>query len=351
MSKVRTVRPEEKKDIMHMWDVVFHESDAYMELYFKRKFRPELCIAAEEEGSLVSSLEILSYPFMFHRILSASGYLSGVATLPQWRGKGLMGEILAEAFRYQRQLGHLVSTLIPASDTLYDLYTRYGFVTAFRLQTRVVSRTPGTEARHLTKWEGQLSEQVIDYYDEHQQTFTIASLKTMDDLDVVAMEHQAGGGEIWTMQRRGQICGMAFALFRGEQLLIKEAWTDQESEQEVLLESLMQQYGVEHCQVVTAACGDGQPLGMARIVHVQRALMLYAMAHPYQRATLQVHDPFVPENCGVYLLQGGECQLISVDGQGLPVDIAQLTQFLLLGGQLDGLSHPPIAPYMNLMLN
>ena len=74
-----------------MWDVVFHESSTYMELYFKRKFRPELCMAAEEDGTLVSSLEILPYPFIFHRTLGGSGYLSGVATLPEWREGGLMG--------------------------------------------------------------------------------------------------------------------------------------------------------------------------------------------------------------------------------------------------------------------
>lgn len=351
MSKVRTVRLKEKKDIMHMWDVVFHEGSAYMELYFRRKFRPELCMAAEEDGILVSSLEILPYPFIFHRTLGSSGYLSGVATLPEWRGRGLMGEVLAETFRYQRQLGQLVSTLIPASASLYELYARYGFVTAFHLHREMVHRETDAKVWPLVKWEGKLEEQIYDYYDQQQQKYVIASLKTVDDLDVVALEHWAGGGEIWTMQQEGKICGMAFAIWQGQELLLKEVWADDKEQKRELVQSLMQHYGVKQCWVTTAARADGEPLGMARIVHVQRALTLYAMAHPYQRAILQVHDPFVVENCGVYVLQGGECQVTFTQGQGMPVDIAQLTKFLLLGGQLDGLSHPQIEPYMNLMLN
>lgn len=351
MSKVRTVRIDEKKEIMHMWDVVFGESNAYMQLYFGRKFRPERCMAVEQDGKLVSSLEILPYPFAFHKMMAGSGYLSGVATLPEYRGRGLMGQMLIETFRYQRQLGQLVSTLIPASHSLYDLYEKYGFVTAFRLQNQVIDRDSTTQRLPITQLEGTLSEQVYDCYERHQRRYAIGSLKTPDDLDVVALEHRAGGGEIWAVQGKEQVDALAFAIWQGKKLWLKEVIAENEVQRMALVQTLMAHYRVQQCELTTGGCEDGTPLGMARVVHVQRALSFYAMAHPYQHAVLKINDPLVPENCGTYVLQGGECQLVPEETNALEVDIALLTKFLLLGGSLDGLQHSPIHPYMNLMLN
>lgn len=351
MSKVRTVRTHEKKEIMHMWDVVFGEGEAYMQLYFGRKFRPERCMAVEEDGKLVSSLEILPYPFAFHQMQAGSGYLSGVATLPEYRNRGLMGQMLVETFRYQRQLGQLVSTLIPASASLYDLYERFGFVTAFRLQEQVIARDGTTQRLPITLLEGPLPEQVYDCYDRNQRRYAIGSLKTPDDLDVVALEHRAGNGEIWAVWKQEQVEALAFAIWQGEELLLKEVIAQDEAQRMALVQTLMAHYQVQQCRLTTGGCEDGKPLGMARVVHVQRALSFYATAHPYQHAVLKVNDPLVPENCGVYVLQGGECRLAPEGTNGMEVDIPTLTEFLLLGGNLGGLWHAFVQPYMNLMLN
>ena len=77
-----------EQQVWDMWKTVFGDSDDYMQLYFKYKYRNENTLIYIEDDKAVSSLQMLSYKFTFCGEVIPVQYLSGVCTLPEYRGKG-----------------------------------------------------------------------------------------------------------------------------------------------------------------------------------------------------------------------------------------------------------------------
>ena len=80
-----------------MWKRCFGDPDDYMELYFRYKYRPEDTLLYIEGSEAVASLQMLTYQFTFHGVEIPVIYLSGVCTLPAYRGRGYARALLFEA--------------------------------------------------------------------------------------------------------------------------------------------------------------------------------------------------------------------------------------------------------------
>ena len=120
-----------EQQVWDMWKTVFCDSDDYMQLYFKYKYRNENTLIYIEDDKAVSSLQMLSYKFTFCGEVIPVQYLSGVCTLPEYRGKGYARELLLKSFEVAIERGIPLVILVPQEDWLLSFYTKFGFALAF----------------------------------------------------------------------------------------------------------------------------------------------------------------------------------------------------------------------------
>lgn len=120
--------PELKTKMMKLWKSIFHDSDAYISLVFDNYFDPEFVEYYEEGGKLVSALMGVPYYFGNDRQRTKAIYLCGLATLEEFRHRGIMNDLLNKANSKAKEKGYSLSFLIPATDMLRIYYSSKGYV-------------------------------------------------------------------------------------------------------------------------------------------------------------------------------------------------------------------------------
>ena len=78
----------------------------------------------DEDGEIVSSLQLNQYQINLNNKLYDTSYVVGVSTLPQVRGKGYMKNIMEYTLKELYEKNQLVSILMPID---YRLYRKYGY--------------------------------------------------------------------------------------------------------------------------------------------------------------------------------------------------------------------------------
>ena len=80
---------------------------------------------------VISAMQTLPYPMTFCTIPFLPFYVSGACTHPDYQGRGVMRELLSQALGACKVKGVLLSTLIPATDHLFDYYKKSGYAAVF----------------------------------------------------------------------------------------------------------------------------------------------------------------------------------------------------------------------------
>lgn len=121
--------------LKRMWKSVFKDSDAYIKLFFDRKYRHKETLIHVEKGKVKSMIFFPRYDVKIKDVFYKAGYICGAATLPECRGCGLMSELLSKAFNAMETRGDSFSVLIPQEENLYGFYSRYGYKEIFKKGT------------------------------------------------------------------------------------------------------------------------------------------------------------------------------------------------------------------------
>lgn len=114
-----------------MWKICFEDTDEYMDIFFSKKYKEQNTLIYFEEGEAVASLQMLPYTITFYGVNIPFAYLAGLCTLPQHRQKGYMSRLVLEAHKIIAERNIPLAILIPAEDSLYNFYERYGYTQVF----------------------------------------------------------------------------------------------------------------------------------------------------------------------------------------------------------------------------
>jgi len=117
--------------VRQMWKTCFGDTDQFLDIYFRYKYKPENTLIYFEEGEAVASLQMLPYTITFYEHEIPFAYLAGLCTLPEYRNRGFMGQLICEAHKIIIQRNIPLAILIPAEDWLYGFYEKYGYVKVF----------------------------------------------------------------------------------------------------------------------------------------------------------------------------------------------------------------------------
>lgn len=341
-----------REEVERLWKTCFHDTDEFIRFYFDRKYLDEnALVSRNEKGHAVAVLQMLPYPMTFGQEVVNVSYISGACTLPEARSRGIMRELLGEAFRRMKQRGLAFSILIPQEDWLYDYYARVGYSPVFKVVERCYSvherDLQGKFRVEVARNASEITGEWFAYFEEQNRRRKFCVQHLREDFDAVVQDLFAEDGRLIAVRgENGRLAGMAFAVPDGDRVRVNDWFYDMEGASKVLLAALQETFGVQKviCREV-ARVGEGTRRGMARVVDAEQVLRLYARENPEKTSVIRVEDEQVPQNSGLYLLEKGLCRRVE-ESPGTPemaMTVGELT-CLVMSGEVT-------APFMSLMLD
>lgn len=139
-----------KEKVKALWQLCFDDNEEFVEMYFRLRYKNEINIAIESGDEIVSALQMIPYPMTFCGDTVQTSYISGACTHPDFRGNGVMRELLSQAFAKMLRNGMYFSTLIPAEPWLFDYYTRMGYASVFQYSVKEITVPEFIPSKEIT---------------------------------------------------------------------------------------------------------------------------------------------------------------------------------------------------------
>lgn len=115
-----------------LWAACFDDSPAFVDWYFNNVYEAGGTLCLSDGGEILSSLQIIPRDIHVRGVFVPAGYIVGVCTRADRRGRGLAARLLHEAGVLMRCRGCPISLLVPFS---FGFYRRFGWeVTHFLWQ-------------------------------------------------------------------------------------------------------------------------------------------------------------------------------------------------------------------------
>ena len=350
MTATYTAQPVENEEERRMrfetrslWERSFADPRAFIDLYFREKYRKERNETIVRDGRVVSALQKLPYPMTYGGVLLPASYISGACTDEEYRRRGLMGELLEQTHRAMQREQAAFSFLIPATPELFAYYAKQGYTPCFRFGWTTETPSPlSSQASTLNTQASIPSDEHLIYLRDRMQERTMCVQHPLSDLRAVVDDMNLAGDTLWEVRRGTLLVGVALCRAEADGVLLRECLSDDDEARDALVAGIAAHYGRTEVDVVDATATVGEYIGMARIIDAEAMLTAYARLHPEVSCTLRVADPQLAENNGCYRVAEGGCQRLPDEG----VEAEDYT--------IAGLTHRVLAeenPLMTLMMN
>lgn len=129
-----------ERQLDRLWRNCFYDPVKVTRYFFKYRFVPDNTPVAVEEKEVVSALYLLPCKIRMNGRLCKAQYVYAAATLPQFRNRGLMTELLRKADELGRENGVSYTVLVPSSQSLFRYYEKSGYQTYFYLRKVQINR-------------------------------------------------------------------------------------------------------------------------------------------------------------------------------------------------------------------
>ena len=334
-----------KEKVKALWKLCFEDSEAFIEMYFRLRYNNEVNIAIESGDEVISALQMLPYPMTFCGKQIQTSYISGACTHPDYRGKGVMKELLSQALTKMLHNNVILSTLIPAEPWLFDYYAHMGYAPVFCYSENDIPdqdrSSTGVSVKRLTDEQ----EEVYQYLNQKMKERPCCIQHTQTDFKVILADLAISRGKMYIAIYEKKISGVAIVYQQENRLQISELFAENKEIEKALLYHIQQDKKNGKVTLLTPPAVNGKPfvLGMARIVDAKTFLQIYAASYPNIEMNIELTDKVLTTNNGYYYLCKGKCMFSKerLPGSHSQLTIGELCEKILL----------PLKPYMSLMLN
>lgn len=217
---IEKAAPDKTNEIKKVWKICFPKQDPrYMDFYFKNIYDPDSCYVNVQDGKIVSVLMRNRHALMFNGRVLATSMIVGAATLPEYRRKGCMKELLdvvIDACEHTELLT-LIQTETP------ELYEGFGFRTIYR---RSDFRLERKDVRRITNFGCAYEPSALDLlkvYSNFIRRFNGFYPRDLEYFVRYKKEITAVGGKIVAYyDGKNQIRGYASMIPQGNELRVEE---------------------------------------------------------------------------------------------------------------------------------
>lgn len=338
-----------KEQVRVLWATCFHDSEAFMDLYFGCRYADSLNEYIEADGRVIAALQCIPYRLTFEGMNVPVAYISGACTHPAYREQGVMRNLLAQAHQRMFREGVLFSTLIPAEEWLKGYYARSGYTLCFQRRKKLLTASCLPVENLSNRWKvveippgDVLCGDAFRFYDLFQSGCGNCIQHNWEDFNIILSDLLLAGGKLWGAWEDGDLRGLCFCLPDKEKLVVKEFVCINETIEQVMFRFLSSYYGLVELECVSFSGGQPYGVGMARIIHVEALLRLLAGTWGENCYFKVEGDEVLPQNNGWHNLEKGKYSRGKLDGKDYQVvSVNELAQKLFEGKFL----------YMNLMLD
>ncbi len=148
-------RPGDEPQLLALYLRCFPDGPAFWQWFFEKgPYRPGDTLVWREGEQIVSSLQMLPVTLAQGKARSAAHYIYAASTLPEHRGRGRMGRLLAAAAEEGLRRGQQYSVLIVEEPSLLDYYARFGYLPQIRWKLQTASPAgllPGERSRPMRR--------------------------------------------------------------------------------------------------------------------------------------------------------------------------------------------------------
>lgn len=341
---------DRKKQARHLWEMSFDDDPSFTEFYFQKRYTDDNTISIDEDGTMLSVMQMLPYPFSIFGQQVNSGYVSGACTDPEQRNRGLMHQLLKKSLYYLLHREIPICTLIPAHDWLFNYYGKSGFETIF-FNKKIASNIPQwteKETQYQLAIFHDFDNKSYNYLQQMWTSMSAAILHPEKDFKIVLADLINAGGAIFTVYNQDKVVGVALAFYYKEEeaVYINEIFTETSDIEQFLLSHIGKTYhSNKYIKLQNEDSQNGNPFGMLRIVQPLKILNLFAQKEHSLELHIKLVDEQIEENNGYYDVSAGKVKFSKERSTSIEtyqeLSINKLAQRLFI----------PLAPHMSLMLD
>ncbi len=251
------------QSIKSLWKEIFNETDDFLNLFFEKIFHPENClIAINEANKLCAALQMIPYSFVVNGKTISASYIYAVMTAPDERKKGYMDLLLNTAFEKLHRENIPLVFLIPQEEYLIDIYRKYGFEQAFKIQKETVSLPDSSEAYFAPS-----IEESYNFYQKFYKNTDGVKL-TFEQFNFICTNLQQENGEIIAISKNGKINGLCLTKMKDNQLFTLDFLAPDKITYSSLLAALSQKFQTKEARISYLDKNGGNKFsGMAKIIN------------------------------------------------------------------------------------
>ncbi len=131
--------------IITLWKEAFGDSDEDIKFFLSTHYKPENTVVYDSEGIIASVLFLLEGEMHINGVDYSSYYLYAACTLKNFRGRGIMSQMLEFSECIASERNKKFIALKPAEASLYDYYSRFGYKSVFSKKIISIEKTDNNE--------------------------------------------------------------------------------------------------------------------------------------------------------------------------------------------------------------
>lgn len=128
---IRLSKEFDIEGIIKLWNEAFGDSEKDIKFFLSAHYIPENAVVCEIDGIIVSVLFLIDGEMHIKGNDYPSYYLYAACTLNEFRGRGIMSEMLEFARSVSEKRNKYFIALKPGEDSLYGYYSKFGYKPAF----------------------------------------------------------------------------------------------------------------------------------------------------------------------------------------------------------------------------
>ncbi len=121
----RYAKLSDRDELRSLWQLCFNDSESFADWFFTERFLPEYCAVWEESGRIACALHSLPLHMRVRSAIIPCAMIAGIATLPEYRGRGLMRAVMTAHLKTLRGLSVPLVSYRPVDFAYYRSLGHY----------------------------------------------------------------------------------------------------------------------------------------------------------------------------------------------------------------------------------
>ena len=219
----------DREQIISLWIEAFGDRREDVELFLDTLFKEQNYFSVKRNGQILSQTFLVPVKLSGRREAFDGYYFCCAATRKDRRGEGLMASLLNQVKETVIERGKDFVALIPASDSLFNFYSKFGFESFFCCNEALVKSQRNGE--NIIFSPVQDVSELLDIQQEYASKNPGLIVKSREIFNYLAEDARLSGYKIYAASNSFGKIGYIF--FDPEKALIREALIS-DNEQEVL---------------------------------------------------------------------------------------------------------------------